>query len=148
MLILIHTWAFYLYHFFLCLYIYTLAGSWRARHKNWSSKSFKCNDKTLLSRRMLPLYLLFLILHPAFFDLICLNIPANHLQLSASLGLGVQYDKREKLRYVVRGKKAFPVTTNGLVNFHVKGRCDIGKDFIQVGVLLFYKLRQIYSLVR
>ncbi|KAL1814987.1 hypothetical protein DCAR_0519201 [Daucus carota subsp. sativus] len=51
--------------------------------------------------------------------------------LLASLGLGVQYDKRQKLRYVVRGKKEFPVTADGMIKFHVKGRCDIGKDFIQ-----------------
>lgn len=27
------------------------------------------------------------------------------------------------------------MTADGMVKFHVKGRCDIGKDFIQVRVL-------------
>ncbi|KAL6996001.1 Outer envelope pore protein 21, chloroplastic [Sarracenia purpurea var. burkii] len=49
--------------------------------------------------------------------------------LSACLGVGVQYDRQEKLRYTVRGKKAFPVTTNGLVRFNIKGRCDVDKEF-------------------
>ncbi|KAB2626264.1 outer envelope pore protein 21B [Pyrus ussuriensis x Pyrus communis] len=36
---------------------------------------------------------------------------------SASLGVGLQYDKREKLHYTVRGKKSFP------------GRCNLDKEF-------------------
>ncbi|KAF4370485.1 hypothetical protein CsatB_007904 [Cannabis sativa] len=48
---------------------------------------------------------------------------------SASFGGGMKYDKREKVRYVVRGKKSFPVTTNGEVRFNVKGRCDFDKEF-------------------
>lgn len=67
--------------------------------------------------------------------LLCVDLFCIIVQLSASLGLGVQYDKWQKLRYVVRGKKEFPVTADGMVKFHVKGRCDIGKDFIQVFVL-------------
>ncbi|GMN34708.1 hypothetical protein TIFTF001_004840 [Ficus carica] len=50
---------------------------------------------------------------------------------SASLGVGIQYNKREKLRYVIRGKKSFPVTTNGQLSFNIKGRCDIDKDIKQ-----------------
>lgn len=49
--------------------------------------------------------------------------------LSASLGVGLQYDKHEKLRYSVRGKKTFPVTTDGLLSFNVKGQCDVDKEF-------------------
>ncbi|GMY28954.1 outer envelope pore protein 21, chloroplastic [Fagus crenata] len=49
--------------------------------------------------------------------------------LSASLGVGAHYDKYEKLRYSVRGKKAFPVTTNGLLSFNIKGRCVVDKEF-------------------
>lgn len=45
----------------------------------------------------------------------------------------MQYDKRDKLRYTIRGKKAFPVTTNGLFSFIVKGRYDLDKDFREVG---------------
>ncbi|XP_008237933.1 PREDICTED: outer envelope pore protein 21B, chloroplastic-like isoform X2 [Prunus mume] len=48
---------------------------------------------------------------------------------SASLGVGLQYDRREKLRYTVRAKKSFPVTTDGLLSFNVKGRCDLDKEF-------------------
>ncbi|KAI9200249.1 hypothetical protein LWI29_029932 [Acer saccharum] len=51
--------------------------------------------------------------------------------LSASLGVGLQYDRHEKLRYTVRGKKAFPVTSNGLLSFNIKGRCDVDQEFKQ-----------------
>ncbi|KAI5590272.1 hypothetical protein BDE02_05G217700 [Populus trichocarpa] len=56
---------------------------------------------------------------------------STHLQLSACLGVGLQYDKHEKLRYFVRGKKGFPVTNDGLISFNVKGRCDVDKEFKQ-----------------
>lgn len=46
--------------------------------------------------------------------------------------MGVQYDRREKLRYNVRGKKSIPVTTNGAVLFNIKGRFDVDKEFKQV----------------
>lgn len=46
----------------------------------------------------------------------------------------MQYDKREMLWYTVRGKKSFPVTTNGLLSFNIKGRCDVDKEFKAVGV--------------
>ncbi|KAJ8433546.1 hypothetical protein Cgig2_018099 [Carnegiea gigantea] len=49
--------------------------------------------------------------------------------LSASLGLGVQFHRYEKLRYTVRAKKAFPATSNGRISFNIKGRCDADKDF-------------------
>ncbi|KAJ7958004.1 Outer envelope pore protein like [Quillaja saponaria] len=50
---------------------------------------------------------------------------------SATLGVGLQYDQHQKLRYGVRGKKSFPVTNDGLLSFNVKGRCDADKDFIE-----------------
>ncbi|KAH9602652.1 hypothetical protein KSS87_012230 [Heliosperma pusillum] len=56
----------------------------------------------------------------------------NPPQLAASLVLRVQYDKREKLGYVVRGKLGFPVLSDDSVRFNVKGRCDIDKDLKQV----------------
>ncbi|XP_004500837.1 outer envelope pore protein 21, chloroplastic [Cicer arietinum] len=49
--------------------------------------------------------------------------------LSATLGVGVRYDKHDKLRYTVLAKKTFPVTMDGLVNFKIKGGCDVDKDF-------------------
>uniref|UniRef100_A0A5B7BWJ5 Outer envelope pore protein 21, chloroplastic n=1 Tax=Davidia involucrata TaxID=16924 RepID=A0A5B7BWJ5_DAVIN len=60
-----------------------------------------------------------------------LSVVIRHFypDLSASLGVGLQYDRHEKLRYSVRGKKAFPVTPNGLLSFNIKGRCDVDKEF-------------------
>ncbi|XP_061372784.1 outer envelope pore protein 21, chloroplastic-like isoform X2 [Gastrolobium bilobum] len=49
--------------------------------------------------------------------------------LSATLGVGLRYDKRDKLRYTVRAKKTFPVTIDGLLNFKIKGQCDVDKEF-------------------
>ncbi|KAI4389658.1 hypothetical protein MLD38_001859 [Melastoma candidum] len=65
---------------------------------------------------------------PSYF---CAVIRRFYPDWSASLGVGVQYDKYGKLRYNVRGKKAFPVTTNGLLSFAVKGRSDVDKEFKQ-----------------
>ncbi|CAK8569206.1 unnamed protein product [Lathyrus sativus] len=58
---------------------------------------------------------------------------------SATLGVGVRYDKQDsvgvryakndKLRYTVCAKKTFPVTNDGLVNFKIKGGCDVDQDF-------------------
>ncbi|XVF74075.1 hypothetical protein PTKIN_Ptkin13bG0031900 [Pterospermum kingtungense] len=53
----------------------------------------------------------------------------THLQLLTSLGVGLRYDKRDKVRYTLRGKKSSPVTNNGLVNFVVKGRYDVDQEF-------------------
>ncbi|PNX54935.1 hypothetical protein L195_g048558 [Trifolium pratense] len=62
------------------------------------------------------------------------------MYLSATLGVGVRYDKQDgvggaryakndKLHYTVRAKKTFPVTNDGLINFKVKGTCDVDQDF-------------------
>ena len=56
--------------------------------------------------------------------------------------MGLQYDKHEKVRYFVRGKKGFPVTNDGLISFNVKGRCDVDKEFKQVGAFF---LRFVYE---
>ncbi|KAF5455602.1 outer envelope pore protein 21, chloroplastic-like [Juglans microcarpa x Juglans regia] len=63
---------------------------------------------------------------PTYFSAVMRHFYPN---LSASLGVGLQYTKREKLRYSVRGKKSFPVTTNGLLSFNIKGRCDVDNEF-------------------
>lgn len=60
----------------------------------------------------------------------------GNLQLSATLGIGMEYDRREKLRYNVRGKKAFLVTTDGFLKFHIKGRCDTDKEFQKVSIYM------------
>ncbi|KAA0038437.1 outer envelope pore protein 21 [Cucumis melo var. makuwa] len=61
-----------------------------------------------------------------------LFIIVNQMQLSASAGLGVQYDKYKKLHYVGRGKMSFPVTTDGLLRFTIKGQSHLDKDFKQI----------------
>ncbi|KDP36759.1 hypothetical protein JCGZ_08050 [Jatropha curcas] len=48
---------------------------------------------------------------------------------SASLGMGLHYDKYEKLTYRIRGKKAFNVTSDGFLTFNIKGWCNIDKEF-------------------
>ncbi|KAF4349381.1 hypothetical protein F8388_012551 [Cannabis sativa] len=47
---------------------------------------------------------------------------------SASFGGGMKYDKREKVRYVVRGKKSFPVTTNGEVRLMLRDAVTLTKN--------------------
>ena len=49
----------------------------------------------------------------------------------------MKYDKREKLCYIVHGKKSFPVTTNGYFSFNIKGNSDVDKEFKQVGRKIF-----------
>ncbi|XP_055835537.1 outer envelope pore protein 21B, chloroplastic-like [Solanum dulcamara] len=49
----------------------------------------------------------------------------------ASLAVGVQYYGRRKLWYNVRGKKAFPVTTDDSVNFHIKGKYDVDEKLLE-----------------
>lgn len=49
----------------------------------------------------------------------------------------MHYDKREKLRCLVRGKKKFPVITDERVTFNIKGRCDFDQDFVQVRLFRF-----------
>lgn len=61
------------------------------------------------------------------------------LQFSASLGVGLQYDKHEKLRYNIRGKKSFPVTTDGQLSFNIKGQCDADKELRQVSITLSFE---------
>ncbi|KAJ4825263.1 Outer envelope pore protein 21B, chloroplastic [Turnera subulata] len=62
---------------------------------------------------------------------LCAMIRHYYPDLSVSLGVGVHYSKQEKLRYSVRGKKAFPVTDDRLLSFNVKGRCDVDSEFKQ-----------------
>ncbi|KAK4351770.1 hypothetical protein RND71_027288 [Anisodus tanguticus] len=48
------------------------------------------------------------------------------------LAVGVQYYRRQKLWYNVRGKKAFPVTADESVNFHIKGKYDVDEKILEV----------------
>ncbi|KAL8233333.1 hypothetical protein R6Q57_003111 [Mikania cordata] len=50
-------------------------------------------------------------------------------ELSAKIGAGLQYDRRDKLHYTIHGKKSFPLTPDRFVSFVVKGRCDLDKEF-------------------
>ncbi|XP_027772514.1 outer envelope pore protein 21B, chloroplastic isoform X1 [Solanum pennellii] len=49
----------------------------------------------------------------------------------ASLAVGVQYYRRQKLWYTVRGKKEFPVTANNSVNFHIKGKYGVDEKLLE-----------------
>lgn len=49
----------------------------------------------------------------------------------------MHYDKRQKLRCLVRGKKEFPVRADKRVTFNIKGRCDFDQDLNQVWCFCF-----------
>lgn len=55
--------------------------------------------------------------------------------------MGVQYNRRDKVHYHVRGKKTFPVTADGLFNFNVKGRCNINEELKQVSLMFIHLAR-------
>ncbi|KAE9456790.1 hypothetical protein C3L33_11278, partial [Rhododendron williamsianum] len=77
-----------------------------------------------------PSYLSAMIRH--FYPDVCTDILHTTIHEEVSfLGVGVQYDRHEKLRYNVRGKKSIPVTTNGLLLFNIKGQFDVDKEFKQ-----------------
>ncbi|XP_038971318.1 outer envelope pore protein 21B, chloroplastic isoform X2 [Phoenix dactylifera] len=62
---------------------------------------------------------------PSYLALIVRN---SYPELSASVGVGVQLNKRSKVGYTIRGKKAFPISYDGLVGINVKGMYDVDKD--------------------
>ncbi|PKA48712.1 Outer envelope pore protein 21B, chloroplastic [Apostasia shenzhenica] len=51
-------------------------------------------------------------------------------EISASMGTGLQYNQ-DKFAYNVRAKKAFSISSNGMLGFNFKCRCDVDKDFNQ-----------------
>ncbi|KAF5739287.1 outer envelope pore protein 21 chloroplastic [Tripterygium wilfordii] len=63
---------------------------------------------------------------PSYF---CAMIRHFYPEASANLGVGVKYSKHEKLQYSVRGKMSFPVTSDDLLSFVIKGQCDVDKEF-------------------
>ncbi|KAJ8647214.1 hypothetical protein MRB53_000237 [Persea americana] len=64
---------------------------------------------------------------PSFFAAI---IRSFYPELSASTGIGIQYDKHhDGPKYCLRGKKAFPISSNGLLSFNIKGRVEYDKEF-------------------
>ncbi|KAF3516964.1 hypothetical protein DY000_02064073 [Brassica cretica] len=65
---------------------------------------------------------------PSYF---CAMIRHLFPEAATGLGVGIHYDKRQKLRCHVRGKKEFPVRDDKSVTFNVKGRCDFDQDFNQ-----------------
>ncbi|KAK9053402.1 hypothetical protein SSX86_030036 [Deinandra increscens subsp. villosa] len=65
---------------------------------------------------------------PTFFSALLRYFPP---ELSAKIGAGLQYDRREKLHYNMHAKKSFPLTPDRFVNFVVKGRCDLDKELKQ-----------------
>ncbi|KAH9618152.1 hypothetical protein KSS87_022808 [Heliosperma pusillum] len=67
----------------------------------------------------------------------------QYLAAAACRRKPLEYDKREKLRYVVRGKLGFHVLSGDSVRFNVNGQCDVDKDLKQVHACGF----QVYSFV-
>ncbi|CAE5964332.1 unnamed protein product [Arabidopsis arenosa] len=65
---------------------------------------------------------------PSYF---CAMIRHFFPEASTGLGVGLHYDKRQKLRCLVRGKKEFPVRADKRVTFNIKGRCDFDQDLNQ-----------------
>ncbi|MBA0787760.1 hypothetical protein Gotri_006719 [Gossypium trilobum] len=59
----------------------------------------------------------------------CAMIRHSYHDLFTSLGVGMRYDKRDKVRYTLRGKKSFLVTNDDSVNFVIKGRYDVDQEF-------------------
>ncbi|KAK8966191.1 hypothetical protein KSP40_PGU001164 [Platanthera guangdongensis] len=56
--------------------------------------------------------------------------------LSASLGVGLEFNKHDRFGYNFRGKKLVALASNGVLGINVKGRCDTDKDFKQVGCVI------------
>ncbi|XP_073046382.1 LOW QUALITY PROTEIN: outer envelope pore protein 21B, chloroplastic-like [Primulina eburnea] len=52
--------------------------------------------------------------------------------LSASLGVGIHYNRNKKLHFNLRGKKEYPVTANGLLTFNIKARCNADEEFREI----------------
>ncbi|KAL6509880.1 hypothetical protein OROGR_022368 [Orobanche gracilis] len=55
--------------------------------------------------------------------------------LSASFSVGADYTRqsyKSKIHFNIGGKKVFPVTSDGLLSFYVKGRCKIDEDFKEI----------------
>ncbi|KAI3724711.1 hypothetical protein L2E82_36497 [Cichorium intybus] len=65
---------------------------------------------------------------PTFF---CALVRHSYPNFSAGLGAGLHYDKNEKLRCILRGKKAYPLASNRYVNFVLKGQCHIDQELTQ-----------------
>lgn len=66
---------------------------------------------------------------PTFFAVMIRNF---YPQLSASTGIGIQYDNLQKnLKYCLRGKKSFPISSSGLFSFDIKGRYDVDNKYTE-----------------
>ncbi|KFK44190.1 hypothetical protein AALP_AA1G226400 [Arabis alpina] len=68
---------------------------------------------------------------PSYF---CAMIIYFFHEASTSLKVGLHYDKREKLRCLVRGKNKFLVRTDELVTFNIKGKSKPWRAFKRKGV--------------
>ncbi|KAK8950991.1 hypothetical protein KSP39_PZI004232 [Platanthera zijinensis] len=62
---------------------------------------------------------------------LCMTIRRFYPDLSASLGVGLEFNKHDKFGYNIRGKKLVALASNGVLGINVKGRCDTDKDFKQ-----------------
>ncbi|XP_022153118.1 outer envelope pore protein 21, chloroplastic [Momordica charantia] len=86
-------------------------------------------------------------------SLLAASLRQFYPDLSASASIGVRYDKYEKLHYLGRGKMSFPVTTDGLLRFTIKGQSYLDKEFketkfkgaaeFSLGILNFQKAQDV-----
>lgn len=63
---------------------------------------------------------------------LCAMIRHSFPDFYAGISVGAKYNKQEKLRLFARGKKAYPVTGDGLKSIVIKGRCDADEEFKQI----------------
>lgn len=62
---------------------------------------------------------------------VSLAIRRFYPDLSASLAVGLNFNKHDKFGYNLRGKKLVALASSGMLGINVKGRCDTDKDFKQ-----------------
>lgn len=67
-------------------------------------------------------------------SLLAMSIRRFYPELSASIGIGFEFNEQDKFGYNIRGKKALALTHNDMLGINVKGRCDTDKDFKQRNV--------------
>ncbi|KAG0475149.1 hypothetical protein HPP92_014835 [Vanilla planifolia] len=60
-----------------------------------------------------------------------MSIRRFYPELSASIGVGLQFNSQDKFGYNIRVKKALLLKSNPMLHVNVKGRCDTDKDFKQ-----------------
>ncbi|KAG0473377.1 hypothetical protein HPP92_015234 [Vanilla planifolia] len=72
-------------------------------------------------------------------SLLAMSIRRFYPELSASVGVGLQFNSQDKFGYNIRVKKALLLKSNPMLHINVKGRCDTDKDFKQVNCSCSFK---------